>query len=185
MLGYPKLPMEPRIIRITDNGDKMHERYQNWFKELGILVENEYPIKFPELRISGRIDSIINLEPLIPGFNDIAIVELKSANAKKCEFMTMNNAPNHEYVDQLQLYMGLLKIPQGIVLVENKNDQQILEFWVQHDEAYAQKLIDKVKLVNNCVDKNELPPRDYTASSYQCKYCDFKTFCRNENAVCK
>jgi CRISPR/Cas system-associated exonuclease Cas4 (RecB family) len=177
MMGYPRPAMEPRILRICRNGDSMHERYQKWFEEMGILVANEYPIKFPELRISGRLDSIIRTVSIVPAIDDIAIVELKSANNKKFSKMVRENLPLPEYIDQIHLYMELLQIPYGIILVENKNDQELLEFWVEYDVNYGKKLLSKVQYVNNCVTKNQLPNRDYSMSSYECRYCDYRDIC--------
>lgn len=177
MLGYPKPPKPARVIRIMENGNSMHERYQTWFKEMGILVDNEFSIKFPEYRISGRIDSIITTKDIIPNIDDIAIVELKSANEKKFKEMAKINEPHQDYYAQIQLYMELLKIPYGIIFIENKNTQEVLEFLVDYDPAYGNKLLKKVAYVNDCVTKKELPRREYAESSYECRWCDHRDRC--------
>jgi len=177
MLGYPKPPKEPKLIRIMENGNSMHERYQTWFEEMGILVANEFPIKVPELRISGRLDSIITTKDIIPGVDDVAIVELKSANDKKFAQMVKSNEPNPDYYAQIQLYMELLKIPYGLIFIENKNNQEILEFLVDYDPEFGKRLLEKVVMVNDCVTKKELPRREYIKSSYECKWCDYHDTC--------
>jgi CRISPR/Cas system-associated exonuclease Cas4 (RecB family) len=175
MLGYKKPLKEPKLLRIMENGNSMHDRYQNWFKEIGVLVENESEIKVPELHVSGRIDSIIKL----PDIDDYIIVELKSANDGKFNKMVKNNAPHKDYSDQIQLYMELLEMPYGIILVENKNDQEVLEFWIERDIEYGKELIKKIETVNEHVAQKKLPRREHPKYSYECKYCDFFEECWN------
>ena len=171
MLGYPKTEIPTRVLRIFDNGDSMHERYQNWFGEMGILISPELEIYDEDLGVSGRTDALIRLD------NELILVELKSANWRAFERMQKTREPKEDYVLQLQLYLHLTGIEKGIILIENKNDQSILEFAVTYDIDIANKLIHKI---NKCLDharNGALPERDYEKSSFECKYCDFNTLC--------
>lgn len=178
MLGYEKRPMPPHIIRTCNNGDDMHARYQRLFSEMGLLVATEYPIKDDELNLSGRVDGIIYPGYLYPEYgDDLAVLELKSAKDRYFKEMQRKQAPLDKYLDQIQLYLELLRMPRGLMIVENKNDQAILEMWIDRDQIHGQYLIQKIHLVNRCVKNNTLPPRDYAISSYTCKWCDFKDIC--------
>lgn len=193
MLGYKKEMPDPRIFMIMDNGNYVHERYEKLFKEAGILIASEAPIKDETLRISGRIDAIISV-------NDVmAIAELKSANSKTFESMRKSNSVDIKYLSQIQLYMHLTGFDLGVVVVENKDTQEILEFWTEYDEEMAKGIIKKITTINKYFDEKKLIPRSlaceldkYTADKnklykgqyeeycYYCRYCDFIENCYNE-----
>ena len=103
------------------------------------------------------------------------LVELKSANDKM--FYNYLKEPKEQHVDQLQLYMYLAGVHKGFILYENKNDQSLKEFYVEYDQTKVSQLIDKIITVNESVKNKTLPPRDYTKSHWQCRYCDFRALC--------
>ncbi len=178
MLGYPPEPRPASFIRIFRNGDSMHERYQAWFKDMGILVATEVAVEDEDLRISGRVDAILDIgliDPSLGGGN--AVAELKSAKAKNFYYMKKTSTPSQTYIEQICLYLHLLKLDKGVIIVECKDDQELLEFWLDYDENLARRLIDKIKFVNLCIDTNQIPLREYQRDSYQCVYCDFRKTC--------
>ena len=152
----------------------MHRRYQRWLANSGILLFSEYPLKIPKYRILPK--DIISLCGLVPEMDDeLAVVELKSSNNKKFSKMTEKNQPLIEYIEQIMLYLHFLEIPYGIIYVENKDNQDILEFWIEYDNKLAQELVQRIEMINDYVDKKELPPRPYSSPKcYTCSWCDFK-----------
>lgn len=171
MLGYSKPEIPSRVLRIFDNGDSMHERYQNWFGEMGILISPELPIKDEELGISGRTDALIRIN------DELVLVELKSSNTRQFERMQKEGLPKEEFSKQLQLYLHLTGIKKGIILIENKNDQSILEFTEDYDNELANELIKKIK---DCIwhaKENLIPERPFAKTSFECRYCDFNIEC--------
>lgn len=193
LLGYEKPLLDPRILRIMDNGNYMHERYQKMFKELGILVTEEAPIIYEELNISGRLDAIIMID------NNIAIAELKSCGENPFNKMKEANEPDPKYVAQIQLYMHITGVDLGVIYVENKNTQDVLEFWLSYDEEYCKKLLRKLKTVLAYVEKNSVIPREiaaeldefmmdrkkmyngkYVETCYYCRFCDYNCYCYSE-----
>lgn len=67
-------------------------------------------------------------------------VELKSINTAGFGKLTR---PKEEHFIQLQLYLQLGKYECGIVLYENKNDQQIKAFLVVRDDAIWESLLER------------------------------------------
>ena len=67
-------PLEPRVYRIFDNGDGVHERIVSYLDELKLRRAVEVPICLKNPYVSGRLDAVIELrgKPLI--------VEIKSIN---------------------------------------------------------------------------------------------------------
>lgn len=59
MMGYPGKPIPGRNLMIMDNGTYFHERMEDTFNRMGIMIAPELKLKDPELRISGRSDAII------------------------------------------------------------------------------------------------------------------------------
>lgn len=59
MMGYPGKPKQGRNVLILDNGTYFHNRMEDLFERMGILIAPELKLKDPELRISGRSDAII------------------------------------------------------------------------------------------------------------------------------
>jgi CRISPR/Cas system-associated exonuclease Cas4 (RecB family) len=59
MMGYPGKPKQGRSVLILDNGTYFHNRMEEYFEKMGIMVAPELKLKDTELRISGRSDAII------------------------------------------------------------------------------------------------------------------------------
>lgn len=171
MLDYPSDPLPPRVLRIMDNGTSMHDRFEELFGEMGILVADELPITNEDLYIRGRTDALIRVD------DDLALVELKSANDRQFSYMKKQGEPAEKYVMQLQLYMHLTGIHKGIILIENKNDQSLLEFWIDYDEVMAEEIVNKIEHVIEHVKKEEIPPREKAKTSFDCRYCDYRDIC--------
>jgi CRISPR/Cas system-associated exonuclease Cas4 (RecB family) len=107
--------------------------------------------------------------------NDIMIVELKSISDKG--FNYLRGKPKEEHVLQLTLYMYLTGIRAGMLLYENKNNQELKEFYVDYDIEMARRIVGQIIYVNEFVDKEELPPREYEETDFQCRYCSYKKYC--------
>lgn len=180
MHEFPAPDLDPRVIRIFENGHSMHERFENWFDSMGIQIAAEVELspdspdqaiaeRCRELDIRGKTDSLIEIG------GEYYLVELKSANDRM--FKNFLQEPKEQHVEQLQLYMYLSGVHQGFLLYENKNDQSLKEFLIEYDEEMVNRLREKILNVNEHVNNNTLPEREFTRSHWQCKYCDFSGIC--------
>lgn len=171
MIGtFPKEQIEERILRVFQNGHSSHERIQNWFDEMGILVEEEKRLTDDELNIKGNCDGVLEL-----GDEGLFVLEIKTISAKGYRYL---KEPKPKHYAQIQLYMHLAEIHKGILFYECKDDQRIKEFKVEYDEDFVQELIEKIKWINECVANQELPDRQYEKNSFDCRYCEYrKTIC--------
>ncbi len=175
MLNYPRQTPDAQSIRIFANGDSMHERYQKWFSDMGILVAEELPMKDPIMRLSARLDAIIRVtDEGAAGM--LAIVELKSAKDKQFKRM-LKEGPYTGYICQLQFYMHMTGIPRGVIFMENKDTQELTEWWYEYDQAMAAQLVEKAQMVVSCVDAQLLPEREYEKTSFECRFCDYAEAC--------
>lgn len=79
------------------------------------------------------------------------------------------------------LFHTVKPITKVIFLYEDKNNQELKEFVVEHNIS-TQPILDEVlsgyRELNECVENGTLPPREGTNKSCnQCRWCDFKNEC--------
>jgi len=161
-----------KLHRIFDNGNSMHERYSKYFKDMGLLVEEETTIKDLERRIKGRIDLLIELD------GKKYIVELKSMNGIQASKL---KKPKPEHLLQLLLYMDILHIKQGYVLYENKNTQDIISFYVDYEENKS-----KLEHPHNIIDtvlENSKKGVLLDKKLDSCASCIFYDYCKEDANV--
>lgn len=141
---------DAKMRRIFDNGDRMHERYFKYFAEMGILIAAELTAVENEL-FHGRADCIITDK------KDLWVVDLKS-----CSMWTFNKLDDaqHDHKLQLQLYMYYLNIPRGMLLYENKNDQNMKIFKYELNRPMVEKIIEEFKVLKEQIDNNIVPPNE-------------------------
>lgn len=154
-----------KLSRIFANGEDVHERYQKYFEDMGILVESERTLKNDAYRIKGKADAIIKLD------NKEYIVELKSINGISASKLTK---PKPDHVKQINLYMFMTGIKEGFILYENKNNQEMLNFKVDYNYAKIEPMLIAMEKILNSIKNNELMPKKMD----NCAACPFYKLCK-------
>jgi hypothetical protein len=139
---------ESRVLRIFDNGHAVHARLQGYLSEIGILKQKEIPVQNAEYEICGQADGILDIGGLE------GVLEIKSMNGNQF-YSCFEPKPDH--LIQLNVYMFCLGIPRGCLLYENKNDQQLKEFFVKQDEKILNPILRKIKSVQRCIQEGKEP----------------------------
>ena len=170
----PKKEMEPNILRLFDHGDHMHQLIMKPL--LGIreihVVASEVNIPPQEL-ISGRADAIIS------SGKELYVLDIKSMNSMIFRNLT---EPKEENTDQLQLYLHYFKIPKGILLYVNKDNQELKEFLVNYDKSRVNSLLGILQDLKRKIDSNIIPDRlPGYPQVWQCQYCQYKKICSVAN----
>jgi len=130
----PEQVIDDNLQRIFDNGNFLEERMATYFTKMDILLDREVEAKSDNPPISGRVDFLLKHAD----YDKIGL-ELKSINDKG--FEALKNRPKREHTVQLQIYLHILKLPYGVVLYENKNNQKLKAFGMLPDpEIWAQIL---------------------------------------------
>ncbi|TSC75502.1 MAG: hypothetical protein G01um101430_344 [Parcubacteria group bacterium Gr01-1014_30] len=166
----PRRELDANILRLFDHGDHIHQLIMKPLLSTRDIhvVASEVNIPPQEL-ISGRADAILS------DGSDLYVLDIKSMNS-----MVFRNlqTPKEENVDQIQLYLHYFKIPKGILLYVNKDNQDLKEFLVNYDKARALKLLNALAELKKKIDSNLIPDRleDYP-NNWQCQYCPFRTVC--------
>lgn len=138
----------PSTLRVFANGVDVHERTQKILKDLRIAIYIEQPFYSKFLDLCGTPDAIIDFFGITTG------VEIKSMNTTAFYHL---NAPPKNAVAQAQVYMYLLGIPQFIIWVENKNDQNIKLFLIEFDLDEALKYIKRMRKLYKYLIKKKVP----------------------------
>jgi CRISPR/Cas system-associated exonuclease Cas4 (RecB family) len=144
-----------------DSGTDRHGRIEKAMESAGILVTNEERLSYQDPPISGRTDAIIK-------WNDMDIVK---GEARKY------------HVEQLLIYMKILKKSFAFLVYESKNSHELSMFPVKLNEHYKNFInyfFDWMREVKKASDDGLLPENPYRSNSKVCKGCDFETVCRTK-----
>lgn len=197
MTDTPAKPLPPEVLMIMENGTSFHNRCEELMHDMGIAIADEVSIKRPDLHISGRTDVLIknflsdkreNQEDikLYDGKgtdvvyegpeNEVLLVELKSIKNKKY-YNLPKTKPEKNHELQLQLYMHLTGIRQGLVFYENKDNQDMTYYVCNYEPKQAERVLGDIDFILEYINKDDLPPRDYEPTSFECLYCEFRDTC--------
>lgn len=205
MLKYPATPKAGSNLHVLETGTSFHERMEELFSDMGILVVPELAIKDEGLCISGRTDAVVwnfldDLTTLTPGEiidteedritlnnakgqtayvgprNRVLLIELKTIKDSSFHKLRKKSAKN-EHIMQLQLYFHLTGIEKGLIYYENKNTQEIKEYVVEKDDDLIAQVLADISYVVDLANKKELADREFQPNDVQCRYCDYRELC--------
>jgi|TARA_R110000796_G_scaffold153162_2_gene269610 hypothetical protein len=140
--------IKPRIQRIFDHGGTFETRMKKYLEKANLYIDDEVSIKYEDPPISGRIDFIITHEK-----HKEALLELKTI--KDEDFKELKETPKHEHLIQLQIYLNITNRDYGVVLYENKNDQNFKAFKVDRDEQVWQDILKRCEKIMNMTTEPE------------------------------
>lgn len=166
--GAPRKEPEARILRIYDHGDYSQMRIMSILFSLGIVRAAEVRIP-PQEIIAGRADAIIGLE------GKPYILEIKTSSQYKFSKL---EEPEPDHLKQIQLYLHYFKIPQGILLYEDKNTQELKEFLVNYDPELVQNVLKELEILKTQIEKDIIPPIPKNIESWRCEYCEYQEECQ-------
>lgn len=199
MLGYPAKPTSGQSLLVMENGTSFHNRMEDIFEKMGIMIAPELSLKDKDLKISGRSDAIIwnylleddaededdivlydpkdkTKEVYHGPANHILIVEFKSIKSKNFAKLPKNK-PIKKNEMQLQLYFYLTGIRSGLVYYENKDTQETKYYYVTYNQSIVDETIEYIKECISYADKNELPEQEGNPLDVMCRYCNFRDIC--------
>jgi len=163
---YPKKDYDARILRIFEHGNHTHMRIVSVLFSLGLINSVEVDLPEKDL-IHGRADAIISIK------GEPYVIEIKSVNSVKFK----KDEPDKDHVKQLQLYLHFFKIKKGILLYENKDNQDIKEFVIEYDEKKALEILNSFEKIKEKLSKNEIPEIPPDLEDWRCEYCPYIKEC--------
>src|SRR4030042_2142064 len=134
-----------------EHGDYFHQIIMKPLfavKEVRIIsAEVDIP---PQEIISGRADAILS------NGKDLYVLDIKSMNSMIFRNLT---EPKEENIDQVQLYLHYFKIPRGMLLYVNKDNQDLKEFLIDYNKNRAGQLLKGLSDLKNKIDSDVVPDR--------------------------
>jgi CRISPR/Cas system-associated exonuclease Cas4 (RecB family) len=177
---YP-VEVKPKLLKIFELGNIMHDFIVRVLKSEKIpeveLLDYEIPIKLEvdDFVISGRIDDLI----LLKTDNRKILVEVKS-----CKDVKAVQKPQNSHLIQLQFYMHVTGIHEGLLLYIDKTTLETKTFKVEYDEHWSKLIIERFRMLHKALKNDELPRAEaklIPEISWMCNFCEYKEKCeRNE-----
>jgi CRISPR/Cas system-associated exonuclease Cas4 (RecB family) len=159
-----------------DSGTDRHIRIQDAMENAGILIDREYHLKTENPIISGKTDAIIS-------FDGIEILtEIKTVNNDAYERILK---PRSYHIEQLLIYMKIMKKAFAFLIYENKNTHDIKFFPVNLNDKYKEfmkYLYNWMNMTQKAFDDKQLPENPFR-NKYEnkiCKGCDFFKVCQTK-----
>jgi CRISPR/Cas system-associated exonuclease Cas4 (RecB family) len=192
--GYPE-PIESftlQRLNIFAEGHLIHQKWQNWLTEAGVMVAVEVPVIDEEHLIMGHADGIISDK------NGRAVLEIKSLGVGTIrmedyglfapygkkeitidELWNRIKKPFDSHVRQTQLYMHCLGIHEAVILYEWKATQDVKEFSIQFQPDIVDGILASCHTVVRALEDKAPPERPTWLSQDHrvCKNCNFKKEC--------
>jgi len=131
---------------------------------------------FKKHLISGKIDGAIEVN------NEKYPLEIKSMKSYTFESInTIEDMMNSKifwlkkYPAQISIYMLGCNVERGIFILKNKTNGKLKQLNVNLDYNYAESLIKKADLINEYIEKKQLP--EQINNDDICSECDFAHIC--------
>ena len=169
---------DARILRIFDNGHFTHARLESYIIAAVHSVKgkawNELSYAPDEKLRSGTAD----IGMILWGWP--YLIEIKSIKRSGFEALGAEADPDH--VGQLNQYMGISGVKAGFVLYENKDTQDLREYFVRYDHerwlANEQNVVDPV-LAH--VEAGTLPDKITEEDGCRMDWCQHYDYCKRRS----
>lgn len=148
------------------NGWVLHSKYQDLFLKYGKVVYFNGDKDKPELDHTHFDDTRLlwfSPDAILEVEGERMVVEIKGYKQESFDTMDESGEPPDAAHKQVNLYMHLLELKHGLILVENKNTQEIKTWCVEYDREMVQPYLDRIYHFRTALHKAEndrgLPPR--------------------------
>jgi CRISPR/Cas system-associated exonuclease Cas4 (RecB family) len=172
--------IEPELQKVFEVGNIMHDFVVDVLKSEKNpeveLLKSEFPFHHDmgEFIIAGRIDNLI----LLKLHGKEVLVEVKSTG--NIDFI--EEAAPHNII-QLQLYMHVLQIKDGILLYIDKRNLKSKVFTIHYNEKAAELIISRFKKLHGHLKEKSVPEpeaRSDRKTLWMCKLCEYRDRCYAE-----
>lgn len=149
---------------------------KKWVKYLekckGIRVINSHVIVSDEhFQVAGIIDSIIDID------DEIMVFKVKEINDDSFKTIQSSGALRRDVVE-IMVYMWLAEMKSGLLVYENKNNNDVISFRIDYYQSIIQAVKKLCEVVINHKKQGVLPNRPYDSSNgEECNICEFKQQC--------
>lgn len=129
----------------------MPEKCPRCSRDRSTIIYEEFELKSQNFNITGHPDGII----LIDGKK--WLLELKTINDFGFKDVIARGQPKDDHILQSNMYMGMLKIYQALVVYFNKDSGAWRQFYIKYDNALVRSKLDSITYMRQCIDDPEKP----------------------------
>ena len=166
---------DPYAVANMTSGTMSHERVLGTaFANSGLLIDSEFQVVNQDPPIFGYCDALVGWE------EDEYVVELKTANNEVFEYRKRSEKPKNGHIEQLLIYMKIMKKAKGLVVYENKNTHELLAFPIEVNKHYIdwiENAFSWMREVRKAWQDKTIPKKPYRANSKVCKTCPLAKVC--------
>ena len=152
--------ISPRLQMIFYDGTWRHLRWQAVLLQAGILTKVEQPLMWKKKRSRGTMDGagiVPDNHPHTSWQGKEFGFELKGMNSWGYKSLVGKNEPRKDHLEQVHRYFLSGGFPLFIIVYENKDTQEWIEFVVEPNPQMMQAQKEELDRLNYAVDKEELP----------------------------
>jgi CRISPR/Cas system-associated exonuclease Cas4 (RecB family) len=157
-----------------NTGTSSHKRIQEALEAQGILEWSEEKIVSDDPPIFGYADAMVKLE------DQFVLLEIKTTKNEAFEYHKNNGHASTYHIEQLLMYMKILKQKVGAIVYESKNTHEICVIPIvakQEHIEFIDYLFDWLRKTYKAWENKELPERAYRKDSKVCKSCPIESVC--------
>jgi CRISPR/Cas system-associated exonuclease Cas4 (RecB family) len=172
--------IDGRILRMFESGHLQEPRVVHDLRSVGLEVHAVDPdtgaqIRFNNGHMQGSCDGVVRGVPEAP--KTTHLLEIKGMNDKNFKAIVKSGVKEAQpkYYVQMQVYMRAFRLSRSLLVVVNKNTDELHFERVNYDERAA---IDAVR-AGNMVIQSSLPPTRLSddPAMFKCKMCSFSEIC--------
>lgn len=139
------------------------------------LIETQKTLEYPEYEIVGHCDGLIEVDNEI-----VAGIEIKSVGQRFVALKDVESLLSWDisakWYGQAQIYMMLSGVKLwALLLVQKNNLYNTRTIWIELDEEFADKILDRAKKINEHIEAGTLP--DKINDPRKCDTCQFAHIC--------
>lgn len=170
------LPLEGRVARLFQFGRDREMIIISNLQAAGYKVDSQQ-LAFSDFegRFQGHCDGIIHKVTKNPH-----ILEIKTANEASFKAFVGKGVKDWKptYWAQMQCYMGYSGLTRALIIVENKNTQELAGERIYFDESAYLYYRERARRI---IKAKEAPPLKFKASDFECRFCDFRINCHHND----
>jgi CRISPR/Cas system-associated exonuclease Cas4 (RecB family) len=156
------------------NGTMSHERLQKAMKDSGIMLEDEVKVINNDPPIFGFADGLLEFD------GEELVAEIKTMREESFNYRKQSNSAPSYHLEQIILYMKILKKSKGVLIYESKNSHELHIIPVEVTDEYI-KWVDYsfewMRNVRKAWEDKTMPTKPYRSNSKVCKGCPVKDTC--------
>lgn len=174
--------IDPDSEAIFEDGIWRHHRWQSLFMDMERVlgrktfrvIEIEKSVTIPDIYVAGSLDVTV----YIKGYGRI-VIDIKGINDAGFSRIVTTDAPLPKHVKQLITYEKARRVHKGLLLYENKNNQQLRNFLVHWDDEKWEAVQQWAEYVIDSLRRHKLPAKDLECQSGNFLYerCPFSHLC--------